>query len=308
MARARMLSTTIATDRRLNDLSMEAEYLFYKILPHLDRDGLILADGPVLWGTVCPRKVELLPRIDALLAEIEEAGIVVCYETAEGRVAWFPRFSRHQAGMRYDREAPSALEPPPGYIRTETGLARSDAAGADPEQIQQPAGATPGDSGVSPEFVRSSSGVCRAEDQDQVKDQDQDQAQECVSVTHDAPPPAREWAPNLETLPFPEPKPDPSRNGRRKHHGIVVSADFDPRKLAADGLIPEGKGSTPLEVWREFSTEHATAAQARELREVAGLIDLDEWRAHVRQYAKVKGWKSLGNVMDVWDNGERGKP
>lgn len=122
MARGRFLNTSIAEDIALNSLSIEAHWLYMMTIPHLDRDGLIKADTYVFFGKVCPRRPKLIPRIDALIAEWAAVGLAIVYPTHDGQVAFFRGFTKNQQGMTYSREGASALEPPPGYIRTSTGL------------------------------------------------------------------------------------------------------------------------------------------------------------------------------------------
>lgn len=117
MARGRMLSTTIAGDQRLNSLSIEAEYLFLKTIPHLDRDGLIYGKANLLWAKACPERMELLPHIDGLVTEWVQKSLVLRYDTADGPVLYFYGFRKNQTGIRYDREGASIFAPPPGYIR-----------------------------------------------------------------------------------------------------------------------------------------------------------------------------------------------
>ena len=121
MARGRIISTTVASDIRLNSLSLEAEYLFLKTIPHLDRDGLILADSSLLWGKVCPRRPELLAKVDDAVSEWIGAGLAVSYDTDDGRALFFPGFRKNQS-FQYDREGKSTVGIPPGYVRTVTGL------------------------------------------------------------------------------------------------------------------------------------------------------------------------------------------
>ena len=40
MARGRMISCAIATDEDFNNMSVDAQFLFMRAVPHLDRDGL----------------------------------------------------------------------------------------------------------------------------------------------------------------------------------------------------------------------------------------------------------------------------
>lgn len=122
MARGRFLNASIAVDIELNSLSLEAHWLYMMTIPHLDRDGLIIADTYVFFGKVCPRRPELIPRVDALIAEWVTAGLVIVYPTHDGMVAFFLGFTKNQQGMHYSREGASILQPPPGYVRTDTGL------------------------------------------------------------------------------------------------------------------------------------------------------------------------------------------
>lgn len=122
MARGRFLNTSIAEDIELNSLSLEAHWLYMMTIPHLDRDGLIKADTYVFFGKVCPRRPELIPRIDALIDEWAKCGLVTVYPTRDGKVAFFHGFNKNQQGMHYSREGASVLDVPPGYVRTAAGL------------------------------------------------------------------------------------------------------------------------------------------------------------------------------------------
>lgn len=113
MAKGRMVNVTIAKDARLNGLSLEAEYVYLKSIPHLDRDGLIEGDPEVLWGKVCPKRRKLIERMDAIIQEWVFSGLVLSYQDRGENVLWFMGFSKNQMGMRYDREARSIFMPPP---------------------------------------------------------------------------------------------------------------------------------------------------------------------------------------------------
>lgn len=160
MANGRFVSRTIAMDKRLAQLSMPAEYLFLKTIPHLDRDGLILAD--VLWATVAPRRPEMAAGAAELWQEWVDCDLAIAYETGDGTVLYFPGFQKNQQGMRYDREAPSHFAPPPGFIRTDTGLQPAD---------------LPTYSGPTPDELRTYSGLTPPQVQGQVEVEDQRQRQ-----------------------------------------------------------------------------------------------------------------------------------
>lgn len=149
MAQGRMLNKSVATDKALNTLSIEAHFLYMMTVPHLDRDGLILGDAPVLFATAVPRRPELAGRIDELVNEWINSGLVTAYEGNDGRILYFRGFRKNNPTMRYDREGGSQLPPPPGMLRTETGLVPDEGqskSSETPEQVRS-------ESGVSPEQV-----------------------------------------------------------------------------------------------------------------------------------------------------------
>jgi hypothetical protein len=55
MANGRFVSTSIANDQALASLSMEAELIYLKTIPHLDRDGLITGVPGSLLGRLIER-------------------------------------------------------------------------------------------------------------------------------------------------------------------------------------------------------------------------------------------------------------
>lgn len=123
MARGRMISVSVAIDRRLNALSLEAQLVFLMTIPHLDRDGLIAGDPPLLAGKVLPRRTELHAHVADLIQEWLDAkdengvGLVISYATADTQVLFFPGFAKNQT-FQYAREGASQFPPPPGYLRT----------------------------------------------------------------------------------------------------------------------------------------------------------------------------------------------
>ena len=90
MANGRFLSSSIAYDSRLNRLSLEAEYIYLKAIPHLDRDGLIQGDPALLFATVCPRRVDMISRIEDVINEWIALELVTRYDGwQEGAVLFF---------------------------------------------------------------------------------------------------------------------------------------------------------------------------------------------------------------------------
>jgi len=170
MARGRFLSDSVAKDRRLNDLSVEAALVYLMTIPHLDRDGIIDGDAPVLWGTVCPRRRALLDLMDAIIAEWVACGLVVLYDTDNGGAIWFCGFQRNQQGMHYDREAKSKFPPPPGHIRTDACIIPEPESPSDTLDSDEPE--------PNPDKLWTNSGQSPAEVKVEVKDQDQPKEKE----------------------------------------------------------------------------------------------------------------------------------
>lgn len=122
MARGRFLSISIADDDRLSKLSLVAELLFLKTVPHLDRDGMISGKAGYLWGKVCPLREDLMPDMQKSIDEWITVGLVIRMATETGPVLFFPGFLKNNNLLHYDRETPSKFPVPPGYERTEMGL------------------------------------------------------------------------------------------------------------------------------------------------------------------------------------------
>lgn len=181
MARGRFLNASIAADIALNSLSLEAHWLYMMTIPHLDRDGLIIADTYVLFGKVCPRRPELIGRIDDLLDEWIAAGLVTIYPTRKGKVAFFHGFVKNQQGMHYAREAASELDVPPGYCRTERGVELIQ------EEVNTPPEREPSDNKPTPDEVPTNSGLNPAEVKYEVKEE----GESARVATPQSPPPQK---------------------------------------------------------------------------------------------------------------------
>lgn len=184
MARGRFISESVATDARLNSLSVEAELVYLMTVPHLDRDGLISGDPDVLWGKVCPKRRLFIDRIAVFIQEWAKAGLVTMYDSDEGPVLWFGGFAKNQVGLRYDRETPSKFPAPPGYIFGTDGIVVSPPPPdiPDPETHPNPpdlsdVDSLPQVSGTLPEASGNCLAQWQVEDQDQLEVKDQGKAE-----------------------------------------------------------------------------------------------------------------------------------
>jgi len=209
MARGRMLNQKIAEDIEFNAMSMEAQFLFMRTIPFLDRDGLINGHPALLFGKTIPLMPEFVSKIAAIIEEWVNAGFVIRYMDDRTTVLFFTGFPNNQANLRYDRESKSEFAPPPGYRRTNTGLVEE---GKEPnrpnvDDLPDDGGDDPDDDCATPANIRQVSGITPAkvrvevEDQDQVEDQGEDHARATVETSAPNSPPfvpkANEYLPGI---------------------------------------------------------------------------------------------------------------
>ena len=203
MAYGRFISVSVAEDDRLNSLSMVAELIYLKTIPHLDRDGMISGKPGLLYSKVCPLREELFGQTQHIIDEWTEIGLVIRFMSDAGPVLFFPGFAKNNKLHHYDRERPSRFPCPPGYVRGEKGLllesdAESEPAGQDTpvdpsnnsllESVQDEV-----QDSVQDEILELVP-FFGTEEQEQEEDQDQDQDQgggnTRVCRAHATPPPS----------------------------------------------------------------------------------------------------------------------
>lgn len=121
MARGRMLNQKIAEDEDFNAMSIEAQFMFMRAIPFLDRDGLITGHPILLQSKIVPLLPEFAPKMPAIIAEWIDAGLVIGYSAGKTAVLFFEGFSKNNT-IHYTRESASSFPPPPGYYRNGNGL------------------------------------------------------------------------------------------------------------------------------------------------------------------------------------------
>lgn len=124
MPDGRFISKAISVSEQLGNVSLEADFLFGRCIPHLDVDGRITGNPKGLKAVVCPLRDELThQKITHLLKELDDAGLVVWYEVNGSKFLEFPTFARHQRGMKRDREAASKI--PSSKVKAAQGVTES---------------------------------------------------------------------------------------------------------------------------------------------------------------------------------------
>lgn len=168
-----MVNASISDDEAFNEMSIDAQFMFMRTLPHLDRDGLITGNTALLWSKVAPLLPNYSTKMATIIQEWISNGFVIRYQDGKQKVLFFVNFRKNQTGMRYEKEAPSQFAPPPNHKRTRSGIVPTDDGGAPTAQKTTVE--------LSTELVRTNSVVsrCELEDQDQVEEEEKG----CVSTT-----------------------------------------------------------------------------------------------------------------------------
>lgn len=161
MARGRMLNQKIAEDIDFNAMSVEAQFIFMRTVPFLDRDGLIVGHPPLLWSKVAPLLPQYAAKMPAIIDEWIAAEFVVKYTDGKTPLLFFKGFSKNQVGMRYDREPQSIYPVPPGYYRNGNGIEPIE---QKPEPLHTSSDDAPPTSGNLPADIRQPSGTLSAEE------------------------------------------------------------------------------------------------------------------------------------------------
>jgi hypothetical protein len=89
MARGRMINTTVAEDEVFNAMSIDAQFIFMRTLPHLDRDGLITGNTTLLHSKVAPLLSEYSTKMTVIIDEWISNDFVLKYQDGKKDVLFF---------------------------------------------------------------------------------------------------------------------------------------------------------------------------------------------------------------------------
>jgi len=166
LARGRFISKSITTDREINALSSDTSRLaFTWLLTFADCEGRVTGEPDLLLASLFPRRQDITPDLlETFIQEWASAGFIVWYLAPDGdRYIQFLNFSKHQIGLRKDREAFNPIPAPENAALL---------AGTLPDELRQ-------SSGTTPDQLRSNSGLTPAEVK--VKDKDKDEVNDEVN-------------------------------------------------------------------------------------------------------------------------------
>lgn len=144
MARGRMITNRICTDKDVNDLSNDTcRLLFTWLITLSDCEGRTFGDPAIVRSMVFPRRTDITTeQVDGYLREMHAVGLILWYTANGDQYIWFPNFDKNQPGLRKDREPESEL---PGPSPDEIDEYLRHFAGCYPDDCRQSAGSLPED-------------------------------------------------------------------------------------------------------------------------------------------------------------------
>lgn len=115
MARGRFISKEIAIDKKVNSLSTPWSMLaFTWLLTHTDGYGRVYGDPAVVRSIVFPRRPDItVDEVEEFIKEWNSLGLINWYEVDDEMYIEFPNFSKHQVGLRIEKEGKSNIPPNP---------------------------------------------------------------------------------------------------------------------------------------------------------------------------------------------------
>jgi len=151
MASGRMLKKNVSTSKKLSSLKSDSSRLVWTwLLAHLDVAGRFSGEPDVVKGSVVPRLKHLSEkRVEEILKELDDVGLIRLYTVASEKYLEFCRFEDFQ-NLRADREGESKIPEPIDNIENKDN------------------------SGSSPGAIQESSTVLRDRDKDKDRDKDRD--------------------------------------------------------------------------------------------------------------------------------------
>jgi len=120
MARGRMISNTIAQDKRINQLSDDTSRLAYTwLVTFADCEGRTPGDPAVVRSMLFPRREDItIAQMEGYIRQWHDLGLVVWYEAKGDMWIYFPAFFNHNK-INPTHEAVSKIPaPPPDKLQT----------------------------------------------------------------------------------------------------------------------------------------------------------------------------------------------
>lgn len=281
MARGRFISKSITTDREINALSSDTSRLaFTWLLTFADCEGRVTGEPDLLLASLFPRRQDITPDLlETFIQEWASAGFIVWYLAPDGdRYIQFLNFSKHQIGLRKDREAFNPIPAPENAALL---------AGTLPDELRQ-------SSGTAPDQLRSNSGLTPAEVKVKVKDN--------VKVEDEG-----EYEVKREPLESERAQPESRRAQTALDHAQHTGAE-----LTLDHALHAGAGRTKEKLLQLYSEEIGPLTPAIRAQLLQALQQYGEDRLTYAileaSHHNVRSWKYIHAILTANPNSPPAKP
>ena len=281
MARGRFISKSITTDREINALSSDTSRLaFTWLLTFADCEGRVTGEPDLLLASLFPRRQDITPDLlETFIQEWASAGFIVWYLAPDGdRYIQFLNFSKHQIGLRKDREAFNPIPAPENAALL---------AGTLPDELRQ-------SSGTAPDQLRSNSGLTPAEVKVKVKDN--------VKVEDEG-----EYEVKREPLESERAQPESRRAQTALDHAQHTGAE-----LTLDHALHAGAGRTKGKLLQLYSEEIGPLTPAIRAQLLQALHQYGEDRLTYAileaSHHNVRSWKYIHAILTANPNSPPVKP
>ena len=290
MARGRFISKSITTDREINALSSDTSRLaFTWLLTFADCEGRVTGEPDLLLASLFPRRQDITPDLlETFIQEWASAGFIVWYLAPDGdRYIQFLNFSKHQIGLRKDREAFNPIPAPENAALL---------AGTLPDELRQ-------SSGTTPDQLRSNSGLTPAEVK--VKDKDKDEVND--EVNREVEPTAAAALP--EQLQFESERAQPES---RRAQTALDHAQHTGAELTLDHALHAGAGRTKEKLLQLYSEEIGPLTPAIRAQLLQALHQYGEDRLTYAileaSHHNVRSWKYIHAILTANPNSPPARP
>jgi len=281
LARGRFISKSITTDREINALSSDTSRLaFTWLLTFADCEGRVTGEPDLLLASLFPRRQDITPDLlETFIQEWASAGFIVWYLAPDGdRYIQFLNFSKHQIGLRKDREAFNPIPAPENAALL---------AGTLPDELRQ-------SSGTAPDQLRSNSGLTPAEVKVKVKDN--------VKVEDEG-----EYEVKREPLESERAQPESRRAQTALDHAQHTGAE-----LTLDHALHAGAGRTKEKLLQLYSEEIGPLTPAIRAQLLQALHQYGEDRLTYAileaSHHNVRSWKYIHAILTANPNSPPARP
>lgn len=115
MARGRMLNNSVSASLKFHNLPDDTCRLMATwLISHLDYNGVFYGDPAMVKSVTFPRRTDIsVEQIEQYLNAMQDAGLIVLFDSGGDTWQYWPGFAHNQVGLRPDKEAESHYASPP---------------------------------------------------------------------------------------------------------------------------------------------------------------------------------------------------